>query len=428
MISIIIPVIRPEKVQRCIEAIRANAIALDCVIIAEQDVDGVGCPEMVKRLTEKSRGDLVMFLGDDTIPQPGFLEAAIRAMNSLPDGWGVVGLNTQDDRLCSDVGNVKAHWMAHKKMLEHIPGGNFFSTEYHHCYGDDELFDIATELGRWTVAEDCRILHDHPVNGTADYDAGYQKAYDNGATLADWRTYQRRKIDRKGFSIAIGVPETNTRSDNRFNASYRQAIYSYLRVDGAPSIKEYMPDVPIGRFARDIATNRNDLLRQAFNDGISHLIMTDTDQILPVDVFIKLAVHAANGLGCVIAPVHRRYDPFDLILMRGENPDLWLHVDDEECYSGKLIEVDAGGAGCFMVSMKAVLDLELSTPWFDLDVKSPSGDNTGEDTAFFWKLRQSGHRIWADTSIEIGHLADIVINKEFRQIWKKLNGRFLTTV
>jgi hypothetical protein len=426
VISIIIPVIRPEKAHRCIEAIKANAGCNLYEIITEPDTEGIGCPEMVKRLVGKSNGFKVMFLGDDTIPQPGFLDAAMEAMNTLPDHWGVVGLNTQDDR--PGVGfNDHAHWMAHKKMLDHIPGGAFFSTEYRHCYGDDELKDIALELGRWTVAEDCQILHDHPVNQTADYDEGYQKAYDNGAFVADWKTYHRRKIDRRGFRIGIAMPETNTHSDNRFHASYRQAIYTLLKMDDLPGIKEYVPEVPIGRFARDIATNRTDIFRQAFEDGMSHVIMTDTDQILPTDIFVKLAAHAARGLDCVIAPVHRRYDPFDLILMRGENPDVWQHVDDEECYSGKLIEVDAGGAGCFMVSMKAVLELDPTTPWFDLDVKTPSGDNTGEDTAFFWRLRQKGIRIWADTSIEIGHLADIVINREFREIWKKLNRRLLET-
>jgi hypothetical protein len=154
---------------------------------------------------------------------------------------------------------------------------------------------------------------------------------------------------------------------------------------------------------------------------MSHLIMTDTDQVLPEDVFVKLIAHAARGLDVVIAPVHRRYDPFDLILMRGEDPDKYQHVDDEECYSGELIEVDAGGSGCFIVSLKAVIEQDF--PWFTLDRKTPMGGSMGEDIAFFWSLRQKGYRIWADTSIEIGHIADIVINREFREIFKKLHKR-----
>jgi GT2 family glycosyltransferase len=440
MISIIIPIIRPEKAKRCIEAISKeykftcsdsieyvfDFIAEQChfEIIAEEDKDHVGCPAMVKKLVDKARGDTILFLGDDTIPQPGFLKAAMDAMDSLPDGWGVVGLNTQDDR--PGVGfNDHAHWMASRQMLDHIPGGEFFSTEYKHCYGDDELKDIAIELGRWTVAEDCKILHDHPVNATAECDEGYQRAYDNDAFMADWRTYCRRKIDRRGFRLGIATPLTGRLGDNWFQSSYRRAIYSCMKIDGFPPMKEYEPDVPIGHFARDIATNRNDVFRQALDDGISHVIMTDTDQILPEDVFIKLAKWAARGKDCVIAPVHRRYDPFELILMRGEDPDKYQTVPDEEKYSGKLIEVDAGGGGCFMVDMKKVLELDF--PYFSLDDKTPAGYAMGEDVSFFWKLRQKGCRIWADTSIEIGHIAEMVINREFHEIWMKLNKNAFKT-
>jgi hypothetical protein len=427
MISIIIPVIRPEKAAVCIEAIKRNAITDDYEIIVDQDTDGIGCPKMVERLVAKTKGDLVMFLGDDTIPEPGFMESAVRAMNTLPDGWGVVGLRTQDDRMGEDGFNPRAHWMAHKKMLDYIPGGNFFSAEFHHCFGDDELQDIAVEMGRWAFAEDCRILHDHYINNKAKnpWDEGYQKAYDNGAYEADWKTYHRRKIQRRGFRVGVGMPETGTKTDRRFSSSYRQAIYSYLKLDDAPPIKEYEPTVPIGEFARDIAHNRNDLIKMALMDGVSHLIMMDTDQIYPQDILIKLIAWAARGKDCVIAPVHRRYEPFEMILMRGEDPDHYSHVPDEECYSGKMIEVDAGGAGCFMVSMLAVL--ELVEPWFTLDAKTPSGEDMGEDIGFFWNLRRNGVQIWADTSIEIDHLAEIVINREFREIWKRLTRRGLNT-
>lgn len=433
MISIIIPVIRPEKAKRCVEAIisqtkgwfssenpvaggRVDGVEFEVIIMP--DSNGIGCPAMVKMLTRMSRGDLIMFLGDDTIPEPGFLSAALNAMESLPGGWGVVGLNTQDDR--PGVGfNPRAHWMAHRKMLEHIPGGDFFSLEYHHCYGDDELQDIAMELGRWTVAEDCRILHDHPVNGTAEYDEGYQKAYDGRVEL-DRKTYYRRKIQRKGLNIGVGLPITGTQTHRLFAASYRQAIYTYLALDGSPSIREYEPTVPIGQFAREVAHNRNDLVRQALEDGVSHLIMLDTDQIYPSDLIIKLAAWAARGKDVVIGPVHRRYEPFELILMRGKDLDSLVSVPDEEKYSGEMIEVDAGGAGCMMFSMLAAL--ELDDPWFELGT-TPGGYTLGEDVSFFWKLRQKGYRIWADTSIEIGHLAEIIINREFHEIFKKLSKR-----
>ena len=127
-VSIIIPIIRPESAARCKKAIRENAgiSVKQYEIIDSVDTSGVGCPRMVKVLTRIANHDLVMFLGDDTVPQKDFLKNALIAMDTLPDGWGVVGLNTEDPR----GSNPMAHWMAHKKMLKHIEGGDFFSTDY----------------------------------------------------------------------------------------------------------------------------------------------------------------------------------------------------------------------------------------------------------------------------------------------------------
>lgn len=422
MISIIIPVIRPEKAAQCIKAIRENAGIpwTDYEIIMQEDTDGIGCPRMVKELVRQTKGDMIMFLGDDTIPQEGFLKEALESMSTLPDSWGVIGLHTQDTR--EDIMfNEKAHWMASKKMLEYIPGGDFFSTEYRHCFGDDELMDIAVDMGRWVLATRSKIIHEHPINCNAPNDEGYSKAYKHFDD--DRKTYHRRTIERKGLNMAVGMPLSGMQQDNRFASSYRRAVYSYLDLQGRPPLKEYEPDLPIGRFTRDVANNRNDIIRQALKDGVSHVIMLDTDQIYQPDIIIKMAAWAARGKDIVIGPVHRRYDPFELILMRGQ-PDAYEYIPDKEKYSGKLIEVDAAGTGCIMFSMLTVLDLK--DPWFSLDDKTPSGKEIGEDIGFCWKLRQKGYRIWADTSIEIGHMAEIVINREFHEIWKRLNLKSVT--
>jgi len=78
-ISIIIPIIRPRKAKRCINLILKNAgVPQDMFeIITEEDNDRIGCPEMVKRLVAKSEGDLILFLGDDSIPQKSFIKNAL---------------------------------------------------------------------------------------------------------------------------------------------------------------------------------------------------------------------------------------------------------------------------------------------------------------------------------------------------------------
>ncbi|MBW1813431.1 MAG: hypothetical protein JRJ39_07090, partial [Deltaproteobacteria bacterium] len=281
-VSIIIPVIREDSAKLCSKAIRENAgTPIDQYeIVSAIDSDGVGCPKMVKSLTENTEHDLVMFLGDDTEPEKDFLKHAIQSMDSLPDGWGVVGLNTQDDRV--DNGNPIAHWLAHKKMLEYIPGGSFFSTEYKHCWCDDELKDIADELGRWVWCEKSRIKHNHPVNQTAEYDDGYQKAYSDDFQTHDFKIYCSRKRKRMkaryGTKLAVAIPLTDERIYREFFFSFVKVITEYMsslvKAGKSISLDVLMPDFPC-----QIDHARNNLVHQALLTGCTHILMMDSDQI-----------------------------------------------------------------------------------------------------------------------------------------------------
>ena len=95
MISVIVPVVRPEKAQRCIEAIKKHRGGVTHEIVVENDTERIGCPQMVKKLADRAFFDWVMFLGDDTIPQDGFMANAIKHIFDLPDEWGMIGLEAR---------------------------------------------------------------------------------------------------------------------------------------------------------------------------------------------------------------------------------------------------------------------------------------------------------------------------------------------
>jgi len=397
-VSVIIPIVRLEKAKRCIESIELHCPGVE--IITGIDVAGIGCPKMVEKLTARTTRPIVVFLGDDTIVQAGAFQNALAKMESLPEGWGVVGFNTTP-------GNDHAHWMADKRILEHIPGGNFFSTEYLHCYGDDELKDIAIEQGRWAYADDAIIEHDHPVNG-GESDEWYEKAYGGDKFKIDRATYFRRKRERKGGLLAIGFPLVNDTLPVQFFLSFETMAkpekYTLL-----------VPQTPHGPWTCNLAEARESLVFQALNEGASHLLMCDTDQVYPVDMLHKLASHGVDICG---VRVHRRYPPFDPIFMRG-NLDKYESVPESEMYSGNLIEVDATGTGCLLINM-SVFD-KLEPPWFKFDVHN--GRPVGEDFYFCNKVCEAGCRIFIDTSVEVGHLVTMEANRVLHQICKQIKIR-----
>lgn len=391
-VTVIIPAVRYESAIRAMAA--AEIACQDAKRWMRFDTKRVGCPTMVHDMVKETDTDFIMFLGDDTEIQPGALEAAMVKMSELPDGWGVVGLNTENSK-------PYAHWIAHKNMLE-LTGGQFFNLEYKHNYCDHELYDIAVENGRWAWAEDAKVIHHHPASG-ADTDDHYLFGMN---TMGDDRvTYYKRKRARKQGGIAIGFPLVDDRVPVQF-------FTSFSCMDKPSEYRLLLPYFPHGPWTGSLADARNSLVQQALDDGCSHLLMMDTDQVYPNDTLIRLLSHDVDVCG---VRVHRRWMPFDPIFLRGDIGK-YLSVPDEEMYSGDLIQVDATGTGCLLFNMDVFL--KVDTPWFEFGMHE--GKPVGEDICFCSKVRQKGIEIYVDTSIEVGHLATMVVNKSLHQICKKM--------
>ena len=169
-VTVIVPFVRMENFDRCIESIRKNhGLSEDPEIIWEQDELGIGCPRMVKKLVDKSTTDLVCFLGDDTEPQPNFLRNALAMMRKL-DLW-MVGFN--------DTHTVRpTHWLASKKLLNER--GEFFDTRFVHNYSDTELMFRAERLGKYAWCEQAVVLHHNPLaeKNIKQIDKFYQRGAD----------------------------------------------------------------------------------------------------------------------------------------------------------------------------------------------------------------------------------------------------------
>jgi len=391
-ISVVIPVIRPVSAMRCIESVQKYLPGVE--IVSEEDKHNLGCPKMVNRLVAKTSRQWVMFLGDDTEIKPGFLRALQYAVESLPKKWGVIGLNTENGIPC-------AHWIAHKNMLD-LTGGQFFSSDYHHFYCDNELMDIAKENERWAWAEKAKIKHNHPSN-SAEPDEYNKSVLSNRE--ADRITYYHRKRDRRRGGIAIGFPLVDDRVPVQF-------FTSFACMDKPEQYTLLVPQFPHGPWTGSIADARNSLVRQALEEGCSHLLMLDTDQVYPADTLTRLLSHKKDICG---VRVHRRWAPFDPIFLRGEIGK-YISAPDDEMYSGNLIPVDATGTGCLLFDMDVFL--RVNPPWFEFG--HHNGKPVGEDIKFCSKAREAEVEIFVDTGIAVGHLATVQIDRFFHEVCKKM--------
>ena len=403
MISVIIPYIRPEKAQRCIDALKTVCLSdlgpdwADVVeIIAEEDKERIGCPKMVKKLTDRAKYDRILFLGDDTIPQQGMM-AELFYMRQKEGAW-LVALN---DGIHG--GNLATHWLADKLFLDDL-GGEFFHTGYKHCFCDRELTDIAKEHGEFFYAENARIVHDHPAKTGHGVDADYARVYSSEYYQHDRKLYIQRKIARGALKLGIAMPITDDRVETLFFLSFAQLEIPFETTIITPKF---------GFHPGDIGRVRNQLVDEAFNLGCTHILFMDTDQVYhDTDLIPRLMAHDKPIVG---GKVHRRWPPFDPILQRGGE-----HVPDDEIDAGGLVEVDATGTGCMLIRMD-VFDTPLSR-WFEIQRDATGEVTVGEDIGFCKAARAAGLPIYVDCSVNIGHLTSLQVCDATYQLFKKIKG------
>lgn len=188
-----------------------------------------------------------------------------------------------------------------------------------------------------------------------------------------------------------------------------------------PDFTYHRPQFPMNSTS-DISVVRNHIVRQALECDRTHLLTMDTDQVYPTDTVTKLVSHAERGLRFVGAKVHRRYPPFDPVLYRGEDPDHYTFVPEEEWKSGELIRVDAMGHACAIMDIDIFLEMEY--PWFESDHRTEADRRMGEDIRFCHKLRKMGVELWVDTSIKVSHLALMEVDDAFYDVSKMVQTKF----
>ncbi len=200
-VSIIIPTLgREDKLQRLLSEIPCQAGYENYEIIVERDnfENRQGVPKTLKKGVEKSTGDLVMYLGNDCIPQKDFLKLAVQRMyRSFGDAMdGLVGLNDGYWKT-----GLATHWLASKKLLPYLDG-EFFHTGYHHLACDNELTGRCEKIGKYVWAPEAKIDHDHPIKGgfkEKDMDEVYKIAY-NQKNMEEDRALLKQRAQLLGFN------------------------------------------------------------------------------------------------------------------------------------------------------------------------------------------------------------------------------------
>ena len=413
-VSILIPTIRPQRIPGLIRKIIDNAGVPEKMleVLTVEDKERHGCPKTLKRLVSMASHDLVMFIGDDTDPQPGFVAEACRMMKKLPDRWGLVGLND----LYQDGNRLATHWLAHKKLLTPL-GGEFFHTGYRHTWCDVELTERAKAIGRYRWAKKAIIKHEHPLvfKDKGLMDADYARVYSDEYQRHDRELYERRKANGWGKmsrpaagrrTVAIGIPAAWDGRAKFWQCLEKMRYYSLTK--GIDTVRKRRAGAVVHHARNLIVSDILKLYPQA-----THLFFTDDDQTFKEDILERMLAADKDILVCNI---HRRYPPYIPVVSREMDDDDLFHPVYVRPSRGGLEQVTSGGTGVCLIKMDVFKKVPF--PWFQSEyIQAPEGRENepglinghlfvSEDNRFFLMARHHGYKIWCDFSIEVGHLAE----------------------
>jgi teichuronic acid biosynthesis glycosyltransferase TuaG len=177
---------------------------------------------------------------------------------------------------------------------------------------------------------------------------------------------------------------------------------------------------------------------------VTHLMWIDDDMVFPHDLLMRLLAHDLPFVGGLC---HDRRHPYKPVMERHLDPKWgcdpgaygWLFDFPKD----QLVEVDATGGACLLVKREVYekiredecrlrVEKEFGGPF---DSNSHAGeryrvllseycdwwsitDHPGhsEDLAFCDRVRTAGYKIFVDTSLDIGHIGQVIVNSAFAEL------------
>lgn len=146
---------------------------------------------------------------------------------------------------------------------------------------------------------------------------------------------------------------------------------------------------------------RNSVVREALDGGYDYLLFLDDDHVVPKDAIFRLLAHQKDFVTGLY--VTRAVKPRTTQMLAVE--DKFRSLTNEDM-AKPLIEIDASGMGCALISRRLLQTVE--PPWFQVSMDA-DGDVTGEDVSFCRKAQREGFKLFCDTTLPVPHIAPIGI-------------------
>lgn len=149
-----------------------------------------------------------------------------------------------------------------------------------------------------------------------------------------------------------------------------------------------------------IAPARNLLAQVAIDHNSQFLFFVDSDMVFGAESLMRLLLRACDKNISIVGGIcYKRREPFEPCILNRKGKK-WVYCKVPELPG--LYEV--GGIGMGFTIIKTSVFKDLKKPYFYLDK-----NGLREDLNFCLNAKKLGHRIFVDTTVQVGHLGERVI-------------------
>jgi hypothetical protein len=144
---------------------------------------------------------------------------------------------------------------------------------------------------------------------------------------------------------------------------------------------------------------RNYAIVQSLNANCDYTFFVDDDMVFPKDTLTKLIQDDKDVVGALY---YKRGLPLEKVI-EGE-------------VSEGVFKCQSIGAGLFLA--KNSIFMKMRKPWFDTKVDGIGQTVVGDSFRFCDLVRDAGFEVWCDSTLNIGHIGEIIYENTDRDIIK----------
>ena len=161
---------------------------------------------------------------------------------------------------------------------------------------------------------------------------------------------------------------------------------------------------------------REKIVDHAINGEFDYVMFLDSDMVFTSDLLMKLLAHDKDIITALAFQRKPPYSPCIYSKMRMGDPGEAV-IEAVKHYSNGVMEIEGCGMACVLIKTEVFKKIRATGQLCYFPIRG-----VGEDFAFCYRAKKLGYKIYADTSLKVGHVGSVICTEDTYKAWNEVTG------